>query len=64
MVWLLKPFLLLSAALSSTLLPWWSFIDTVGFIVKVHSVCEVLINKYNNNLETAVALMYFFYATV
>lgn len=48
---LLKPFSLLSAALSSTLLP----SRSVGFIVKVHFVCEVLINKRNNNntLETA-----------
>lgn len=51
---LLKPFPLLSAALSSALLPWWSAIDTVGFIVKVYFVCEVLINKNNNsNLKTA-----------
>lgn len=38
---LLKPFPLLSAALSATVLPWWSVIDTVGFIVYVHFVCEV-----------------------
>lgn len=38
---LLKPFSLLSAALSSTVLSWWSVIDTVGFIVYVHFVREV-----------------------
>lgn len=38
---LLKPFPLLSAALSSTLLHWWSLTGTVGFIVYVHFVCEI-----------------------